>query len=87
MRTWPADSTSARTGANWFLADAKAGKFDCVLVWKLDRFGRSLVDCLNNIRTLDANGIRLIAVTQGRNTIVEPGFPFSRPCAGCRCRV
>ena len=38
------------------------------LVWKLDRFGRSLVDCLNNIRTLEENGIRFIAATQGLDT-------------------
>lgn len=61
-------STTARPSLNRLIADVKAGKFDCVLVWKLDRFGRSLVDCLNNIRTLDENGIRLIAVTQGLDT-------------------
>ena len=36
------------------MADARAGKFTCLLVWKLDRFGRSLVDCLNNIKFLTA---------------------------------
>ena len=61
-------STTARPGLARLFADARTRKFDCVLVWKLDRFGRSLVDCLNNIRTLDANGIRLIAVTQGLDT-------------------
>jgi DNA invertase Pin-like site-specific DNA recombinase len=50
------------------LVDARARKFDCLLVWKLDRFGRSLVDCLNNIRTLEDYGIRFIAVTQGLDT-------------------
>jgi len=50
------------------LADAKAKKFDCILCWKLDRFGRSLVDCLNNIRLLEGSGIRFIAVTQGLDT-------------------
>jgi putative DNA-invertase from lambdoid prophage Rac len=50
------------------MADAMARKFDCLLVWKLDRFGRSLVDCLNNIRTLEDHGIRFIAVTQGLDT-------------------
>jgi DNA invertase Pin-like site-specific DNA recombinase len=50
------------------MADARAGKFDCLLVWKLDRFGRSLVDCLLNIRTLEDHGIRFIAVTQGLDT-------------------
>jgi DNA invertase Pin-like site-specific DNA recombinase len=34
----------------------------------LDRFGRSLVDCLNNIKVLEDHGIRFIAVTQGLDT-------------------
>ena len=50
------------------MADAQARKFDCLLVWKLDRFGRSLVDCLNNIRSLEDHGVRFIAVTQGLDT-------------------
>ena len=33
----------SRPGLNRMLEDAKARKFDCLLVWKLDRFGRSLV--------------------------------------------
>ena len=45
-------------GLNWLMADALARKFDCLVVWKLDRFGRSLVDCLNNIRILEDCGIR-----------------------------
>ena len=50
------------------MEEARLRKFDCVLVWKLDRFGRSLVDCLNNIQTLENLGIRFIAVTQGLDT-------------------
>ena len=57
---------SSRPGLNRLMADALTGKFDCLLVWKLD--GRSLVDCLNNIRTLEEHGIRFIAVTQGLDT-------------------
>lgn len=49
---------ASRPSLNRLMADARARKFDCVLVWKLDRFGRSLVDCLNNIRDLEENGIR-----------------------------
>src|SRR5215472_2429637 len=30
-----------RPGLNRLMADALAGKFQCLLVWKLDRFGRS----------------------------------------------
>ena len=40
-------------------------------VWQLDRFGRSLVDCLNNIKILEENGIRFISVTQGLDTDLE----------------
>jgi DNA invertase Pin-like site-specific DNA recombinase len=59
---------SSRPGLNRIVADAMAEKFDCLLVWKLDRFGRSLVDCLNNIRILEDHGIRFIALTQGLDT-------------------
>jgi DNA invertase Pin-like site-specific DNA recombinase len=59
---------ASRPGLNRLMADAMARKFDCLLVWKLDRFGRSLVDCLNNIRFLEEHGSRFMAVTQGLDT-------------------
>src|SRR5580765_6904749 len=59
---------ASRPGLNRLMEDARARKFDCLLVWKLDRFGRSLVDCLNNIRTLEDCGVRFIAITQGLDT-------------------
>jgi putative DNA-invertase from lambdoid prophage Rac len=59
---------SSRPELNRLMQDAAGRKFECLLVWKLDRFGRSLVDCLNNIRDLEKNGIRFIAVTQGLDT-------------------
>ena len=59
---------ASRTALNQLLLDTRARKVDCVLVWKLDRFGRSLVDCLNHISTWQQNGVRLIAVTQGLDT-------------------
>jgi DNA invertase Pin-like site-specific DNA recombinase len=58
----------SRPGLNRLLEDAAAGKFEAVAVWKLDRFGRSLVDCLNNIRTLEAHQVRFISVTQNLDT-------------------
>lgn len=60
-----------RPGLDTLLADARGRRFQCLLVWKLDRFGRSLVDCLNNIRTLEEHGIRFIAVTQGLDTDMQ----------------
>ena len=59
---------SARPGLNRLLADAAARRFDAVIVWKLDRFGRSLVDCLSHIQTLERHGVRFLAITQGLDT-------------------
>ncbi len=65
-----------RPGLNRLMGDAAARKFDCLLLWKLDRFGRSLVDCLNNIQRLEHHGVRFIAVTQGLDT--DQANPTSR---------
>jgi DNA invertase Pin-like site-specific DNA recombinase len=56
---------ASRATLNRLIADSRARKFDCLLVWKLDRFGRSLVDCLNNIKIVEEKGIQFISVTQG----------------------
>jgi DNA invertase Pin-like site-specific DNA recombinase len=48
--------------------DARARKLDTVLCWKLDRFGRSLLDCLANLRELDSHGVRFISTTQALDT-------------------
>jgi DNA invertase Pin-like site-specific DNA recombinase len=57
----------SRPGLNRLLEDA-AGKFEAVAVWKVDRFGRSLVDCLNNIQHLERCNVRFIATTQNLDT-------------------
>jgi len=62
---------ASRPALNRLIADARAKKFHCLLVWKLDRFGRSLVDCLNNIKILEENSIRFISVTQGLDTDLQ----------------
>jgi len=59
---------ASRPGINRLMADARLRKFDAVLVWKLDRFGRSLVNCVSAIQELQALGIRFIAVSQGLDT-------------------
>jgi len=78
----------SRPALNRLIADAEARKIDCLLVWKLDRFGRSLVDCLSNTRILEKNSIRFIAVTKGwirTSRIRRRGFSVA--CLGCRPRV
>jgi DNA invertase Pin-like site-specific DNA recombinase len=37
-------------------------------VWKLDRGGRSVADCVRSIQDLAALGIRFVAITQNIDT-------------------
>jgi putative DNA-invertase from lambdoid prophage Rac len=50
---------------------ALRGDVGAVVVWKLDRFGRSALDLLSNINALQGAGVRFIATTQGLD--VKPG--------------
>jgi len=43
---------ACRPGLDQLIADARRRKFDVVIVWKLDRFGRSLVHCVSGIQEL-----------------------------------
>src|SRR4030088_2084520 len=61
-------SSASRPGLNQLMDDARARNLDIVLCWKLERFGRSLRDCLNNLHELDSRGVRFVAVTQGLDT-------------------
>jgi putative DNA-invertase from lambdoid prophage Rac len=54
-----------RPGLARLMALAKAGKVAAVFVWKLDRFGRSALDVLANVRALKDAGVRFVATTQG----------------------
>jgi putative DNA-invertase from lambdoid prophage Rac len=67
------ETASGKAGAkrpalDRLLADARLRKFDAVLVWKLDRFGRSLQHMIENVSALDRAGVRFIAVTQNIDT-------------------
>jgi DNA invertase Pin-like site-specific DNA recombinase len=50
------------------LADARQRKFDVLLIWKLDRFGRSVIDLANNFETLDQCGVRVLIPSQSIDT-------------------
>jgi putative DNA-invertase from lambdoid prophage Rac len=54
-----------RPGLRRVMDGAREGKVGAVLVWKLDRFGRSSLDVLSNIQALTDSGVRFVAVTQG----------------------
>ena len=59
---------ASRPGIDQLMADARRRQFDVVVVWKLDRFGRSLVHCVSGIQDLASMGIRFIATSQGLDT-------------------
>lgn len=48
--------------------DAGKRRFDVVLCWKLDRFGRSWLNCKTALQELQAHGVRFIATSQNINT-------------------
>lgn len=60
-----------RPGLQQVLEAARRGKVRVVLVWKLDRFGRSLIDLLANIEMLTKAGCTFVAITQGLE--IRPG--------------
>jgi DNA invertase Pin-like site-specific DNA recombinase len=47
------------------MSDARGRQFDCVLVWTLDRWGRSLAGCLDLLEQLHRGGIVWSSVNQG----------------------
>jgi len=59
---------ASRPGLDKLMADARQRRFDVVLVWKLDRFGRSLVHCVSGIQELASLGVQFIATSQGLDT-------------------
>lgn len=61
-------SVKKRPVLDKLMQDARQRKFDVVLVWKLDRFARSLQQLLTNLQALDSAGVRFICVTQGIDT-------------------
>lgn len=56
---------SVRPGLDRVLDAAQLGAIDVVLVQRLDRWGRSTLDLLANLRRLRSAGVAFIAVAQG----------------------
>jgi DNA invertase Pin-like site-specific DNA recombinase len=55
-------SKESRPALNQLMTDARRCKFDAVLVWKIDRFGRSLKHLVNSLADLSAYGIAFISL-------------------------
>jgi DNA invertase Pin-like site-specific DNA recombinase len=57
-----------RPGLDQMLKDASKRRFDVVMAWAIDRLGRSLIDLLGTIQTLEACGVDLYLDQQSIDT-------------------
>jgi DNA invertase Pin-like site-specific DNA recombinase len=55
-------SRERRSQLDRLMADARRRKFDAVLVWKIDRFGRSLRHLVNALADLDSLGVAFVSL-------------------------
>lgn len=62
-----------RPALKQLLADVENGKIDCVLVYKIDRLSRSLIDFTKLIELFNKHNVSFISVTQHFSTIDSAG--------------
>jgi DNA invertase Pin-like site-specific DNA recombinase len=67
---------ASRPALDRLMRDAASRVFDVVVVWKVDRFGRSVLHLNQQLAALTAHGVRFIATTQGLDT--DASNPTSR---------
>jgi DNA invertase Pin-like site-specific DNA recombinase len=67
---------ASRPALDKLMASARLRRFDACLTWKLDRWGRSVVDSIRSIQELVSLGIRFIAITQNIDT--DQSNPMSK---------
>lgn len=62
-----------RPALRHLLADIDAGLVDCVVVYKVDRLSRSLLDFARMMEVFDRRGVSFVSVTQQFNTTASLG--------------
>ena len=65
--------TLERPALQQLLADIRQGKVDVIVVYKVDRLSRSLMDFSKLVETLDAHDVSFVSVTQAFNTTNSMG--------------
>ena len=68
--------TMERPGLQRLLADMDAGKVDVIVVYKIDRLSRSLLDFMKMIERFNEQGVSFVSVTQHFNTTDPAGRMF-----------
>ena len=65
--------TLERPALKRLLADIEAGRVDVVVVYKIDRLSRALMDFAKLVEVFDAHGTTFVSVTQAFNTTTSMG--------------
>ena len=73
--------TDKRPEFQAMMKDALAGRFNVLLCWHIDRLGRSLVDVVNNVQTIQASNVELILQQQSIDTTTPVGKAMISMCA------
>lgn len=68
----PAGDLNHRLAWRRLLKDAQQRRIDLVLVWKLDRAFRSVIDAVNTLDVLDHHGVGFFALTQPELDTTSP---------------
>jgi DNA invertase Pin-like site-specific DNA recombinase len=66
-------SKESRPALNRLMTDAHRRKFEAVLVWKIDRFGRSLKHLVNALADLDSYGVAFISLRDNLDLTTPTG--------------
>jgi DNA invertase Pin-like site-specific DNA recombinase len=66
-------SKESRPQLDTLMRDAKKRKFDCVLVFKLDRFGRSSRHLINALAEFDSLGVAFVSLSDAWDTSTPSG--------------
>jgi DNA invertase Pin-like site-specific DNA recombinase len=65
--------TLERPALKRLLADIEAGRIDVVVVYKIDRLSRALMDFAGLVEVFDRHGVTFVSVTQSFNTTTSMG--------------
>ena len=65
--------TLERPALKRLLGDIEAGLVDVIVVYKIDRLSRSLMDFAKLVETMEAHGVTFVSVTQSFNTTTSMG--------------
>ncbi len=87
----------SRPALDAMLADARRGRFKVLLVWKLDRLGRSLAHLVRLLEEFKASGVELLSFSEGLDfstttgkllyQVISAFAEFERDCIRERVRA